>query len=719
MSHLSNLSNRAISAERPRIVRWALSLVAGIAILLTAFGAASAAAAPTTMVNLGQASSYAAFSGASIANTVSAPGAPHTTIRGDLGVKANAEPSGFPPGVVTGNIRYGGPAEPAHADLSAAYAEIAGRQGGAPLAGALVGVTVTPGLYTITGAASNTGTLTLDGGGNPNAVFVFQVNGALSFAAASQVVLTNGAQASRVFWQVNGAGAVGALGSFAGTLIAKDAVAMGNGTLVNGRAFARDGAMTLDNNQFYGGPPIVTIDGGSSAQTTDSSPTITGTTDVEAPSTVSVTIAGQTLAATPSGGVWSVDPGVLPNGTYPVVASVMDAAGNQGSGTQQLTIDTVLPLIALDGGASVSTNDPTPTIAGTSDADEDTVVRVTVGSQNLRALTDAAGSWNVRSGTLTDGPHAVTAAASDLAGNESTASQTITVDTTAPSLTITGGASALTSDSTPVISGMAGVAAGRTVTVTVANDVLTGSVGAGGAWSVTASTLSDGPHRIAVWVEDSAGNRAETTQTLTVDTVAPKVTITGGANARTTRTDPTIAGTSDAAPGSTVHVSVAGKSMTALLQANGSWNTNAGRVGNGTWTVKASVQDPAGNLGTASQTLIIGPASGVVPNPDPTDDRPVITRLTVTPKKARSLLRVKPAIKVSITEAAKVAFRITRKSTKAKRFKTTVPAGTSTVRIPKKIRKTLKPGSYRLTAMATDSAGQSSASMKTSFKLVR
>ena len=66
------------------------------------------------------------------------------------------------------------------------------------------------------------------------------------------------------------------------------------------------GALTLDNNQFYSAPPAVAIDGGSTAYTTNTTPTISGTTDVEAPGHVTVTVNGQTLTATPSGGTWSV-----------------------------------------------------------------------------------------------------------------------------------------------------------------------------------------------------------------------------------------------------------------------------------------------------------------------------------------------------------------------------------------------------------------------------
>lgn len=90
------------------------ALAAGL--LIAGFGPAapSAVAASTTIVELGQASSYAVLSGASVANTVNATGAPHTTLRGDLGVSASAQPTGFPPGIVTGTTRVGNTAVQAH-----------------------------------------------------------------------------------------------------------------------------------------------------------------------------------------------------------------------------------------------------------------------------------------------------------------------------------------------------------------------------------------------------------------------------------------------------------------------------------------------------------------------------------------------------------------------------------------------------------------------------
>jgi len=592
---------------------WARALRIGAltgGVLIASLGSTvpSALAGSASTVDLGQASSYAVLSGASVGNTVNADGAPFTTLRGDLGVNAAAQPTGFPPGVVTGTIRVGTTASPAYNDLVTAYNEVAGRTGGTAIAGDLAGLTLTPGLYSAAGAVADTGTVTLDAGGDANAVFVFQIGGALNMAAGANVTLTNGAQASNVFWQVNGAAAIGANATFAGTLMALDAIAVGAGSEVNGRALALNGAISLNSNEFYSAPPTVTITGGTAAITNNSTPTISGTTDLEAPGIVTLTVAGQTLTATPSNGAWSVPSAILADGTYPVVASVIDGAGNTGSATQQLTIDTVAPVVTIDGGPSVTTNDPTPTIAGTTDAAPGTIVDVTVDSQTLTALVQSAGTWNVTPSTLADGTGTVTASVTDPAGNQTTVSQLLTVDTVAPAVTITGGANLLTNDSTPTISGTAAVAAGTTVTVTLADQTLTGLVTAGGVWSVTTAFLSDGPHRVVMSVSDAAGNLASATQTLTVDTVPPVVAITGGATATTSDADPTITGASDAAPGTTVTVAIGGQTLTTLLQPNGTWNATPTALSDGTWLIVASVPDPAGNVGTATQTLTIATA---------------------------------------------------------------------------------------------------------------
>ena len=273
----------------------------------------------------------------------------------------------------------------------------------------------------------------------------------------------------------------------------------------------------------------------------------------------------------------------------------------------------MLPLVAIAGGSVVTTNDPTPTIAGTSDLAPGAVVRVRVDSHSLTALVQSSGgTWNVTPPALVDGTRTVTASVTDPAGNDNTDSQLLTVDTAAPAVTITGGPSALTDDATPAISGTADVAAGTSVTVTLADETLTAPVQSSGAWSVTAAALSDGPHRVVMSVSDAALNAASVTQTLTVDTVAPVIAITGGASARTTDAHPTISGTSDAAPGTIVTVSIAGQTITTLLQANRTWNATPAVVGAGTWPIVASAPDPAGNVGSATQTLTIAADIGAI-----------------------------------------------------------------------------------------------------------
>ena len=182
----------------------------------------------------------------------------------------------------------------------------------------------------------------------------------------------------------------------------------------------------MNNNQFYSSPPTVSIDGGEAAYTRDTSPTITGSTTERAPSTVRVTVNDENLLATPdAGGLWSATPvGLLENATYPIVASVVDGAGNTGSFTQDLEVDTVLPDVTIDGDAAVITNDLTPTISGTTNVAVGELVTLTMvrdipaASFTRTTLVQADGTWNITPNMLTPGEWAVTATVTDPAGNE-------------------------------------------------------------------------------------------------------------------------------------------------------------------------------------------------------------------------------------------------------------------------------------------------------------
>src|SRR5450755_1272134 len=449
---------------------------------------ASASAASTPTVNLGQAASYAVMSGASVTNANTGTTGP-TTVHGDLG--APAQPTGFPPGVVTGTIQVGSADATAYSDFVTAYTEVQNRPPGTTLP-AMAGATLTPGLYTsgaAAGLAAST-TVTLDAGGDPNAVFVFQVNGALSLGAGAQVKLTGGAQASHVFWAVYGGFALGAGGKFAGTAMASTTGGIGVDSVVNGRVFAQ-AAVTMDTDQFYSAPPTVTLTGGAAEDINNSTPTISGSTNVGASGVVTVTVAGQTLTATPADdGSWSVTPKILANATYTVLASTTDGAGNVGTATQQLTIDTVPPLITLTG--PVLTNNPTATISGTTDAAAGTIIDVdveaqtltavvngttiveSVGAQTLTALVQSTGTWNITPAPMGEGTRTVTAAVTDLAGNTSTATEQLTVDTVPPLITLTG--PVLTNNPTPTISGTTDAPSGAVVTVNLADETRPGSV---------------------------------------------------------------------------------------------------------------------------------------------------------------------------------------------------------------------------------------------------
>jgi hypothetical protein len=572
-----------------------------------AFAPGALAATSTTTVNLGTAATYGILSEVSVANSATTA---TTTIRGDLG--SPSAPTGPAP-VVSGNINLGSADSTAATDLNNAYSAVQARTGGTALP-ALAGATLTPGLY-YSGAAASlpaSGVVTLDGQGDPNAVFVIQVNAALSLAASAQVDLIHGAQAANVFWQVSGAFSVGATAQFAGTVLTAGAATIGDGSVVNGRVLAQ-GAVTTDSDEIYGAPLTMTIAGGATVDTNTSLPTISGTTNVGTSGTVTVTVAGQTLTTIPAGnGSWSVDPTILANATYTVLASTTDGAGNVATATQQLTIDTVPPVVTLNGGGTVLTDSQTPTIAGTTDNGTGTTVTVHVGGQILTALVQTGGVWNIAPATLAEGTYTVTASVTDPAGNTGSATQQLTVDITPPTVAITGGATALTNNATPTISGTSSGADGRTVTVTIGAQTLTDTVQSGGAWSVTPTHLSDGSYDVMMSVSDAAGNPAGAAQILTVDTVAPVIAINGGASATSTSADPTITGSTDAAPGSTVTVTLAGQMLTTLVQPSGSFNASAVAVGLGSWPVVVTVSDAAGNVGTASQTLTVSAAAGPV-----------------------------------------------------------------------------------------------------------
>jgi hypothetical protein len=133
--------------------------------------------------------------------------------------------------------------------LNIAYDDAAARRTGVVgVAGDLGGQTLGPGLYKSTSTLAITGDLTLDGRGNPNAVFIFQIASGLTVNSTSGIVLSGGAQASNVFWQVGSSATLGVGSAFKGTILALTSISIATGATLDGRALAQHGAVTLQFN---------------------------------------------------------------------------------------------------------------------------------------------------------------------------------------------------------------------------------------------------------------------------------------------------------------------------------------------------------------------------------------------------------------------------------------------------------------------------------------
>jgi type VI secretion system secreted protein VgrG len=268
-----------------------------------------------------------------------------TALTGDLGVSPGSAVTGFPPGTYSGVKNVANPAS-AGAELNAttAYNNASSRSNCAvAVAGNLGGQTLTPGLYKSTSSlAISSGDLTLSGGGNPNGVFVFQVASALTTTSGRAVILTNGAQAGNVFWQVGSSVTLGTTSKMSGTLISYASITMLNGAHLDGRALARTGDVTLSassivvpsvtSSSTYAvtfteqglttvatNPWSVTLDGAPQSST---SATIVFTVGDGTYSFVVNSVAG--FRATPSSGALTVSGG-------PATKSVTFSAGSSGA----------------------------------------------------------------------------------------------------------------------------------------------------------------------------------------------------------------------------------------------------------------------------------------------------------------------------------------------------------------------------------------------------
>ncbi|WP_049006024.1 Ig-like domain-containing protein, partial [Enterobacter cloacae] len=327
----------------------------------------------------------------------------------------------------------------------------------------------------------------------------------------------------------------------------------------------------------------------------------------------------------------------LTDGTVTLSATITDSAGNSSTQTHDVVVNTASVALtvntlsgddvinAAEAGSSLVINGSSAQFAS------GTQVTVTLNGKSYTATIQSDGSWTTTVpaadvGALADGAsYQVSVSAQDSAGNSASATHSISVDTTAPVVsiaTLSGDdmLNAAEAQQPLTVHGSSSAEAGQTVTVTLGGKTYTATVANDGTWTLDVpaadlAALSQGALTLTASVNDKAGNNGQTTHTLTVDTVAPTVTISTVAdddivNNAEQLAGQTIRGTTTAEQGQTVTVSFNGHSYQATVGADGSWSVFVpGRdflgLSDGDYTITASVNDKAGNPGSATHDVTL------------------------------------------------------------------------------------------------------------------
>ncbi|WP_306822937.1 ice-binding family protein [Streptomyces sp. 5112.2] len=289
--------NIPVAPLRRTLSVWTAAVLAVVISAVVVAVTPTQASALATFVDLGRADSFAVLAGSATTNT--GP----SVITGDVGVSPGTSISGYgPPAVVNGTLHSADTvAQDAQTDLIAAYDDAAGQPSDGALPPDAGGLTLVPGVYTASSTLGLTGTLTLDAQGNPNAVWVFQIGSGLTTASGSRVSLINGASPCNVFWQIGSSATLGTSTAFVGNILAMTSITATTSATIEGRALARNGAVTLDTNTITRPECAAGTTGGTTTAGTTGT-TTAGTTGATTAGTTGTTTTGTTTTGTTTTG---------------------------------------------------------------------------------------------------------------------------------------------------------------------------------------------------------------------------------------------------------------------------------------------------------------------------------------------------------------------------------------------------------------------------------
>ncbi len=467
------------------------------------------------------------------------------------------------------------------------------------------------------------------------------------------------------------------------------------------------------------------------------SQTITGSTGLSG--------AGQTVVATLNGqqytgvvntnGSWSITlpqgaMEALTNGPNSISVVVTDVAGNSANGTANFTVDKTPPTLSvtpLNGNDVINSTvvGLGTTLSGSTSADAASVV-VTINGTSY-AGTVSNGSWSIGLGSgvlsaLANGATSYTVTVTDASGNTTSTVRTVTVDTTAPNVTLDPVTKDNVIDIAELNTGFSLTGKtvpadpGATVTINLNGTTLTGTVGADGSWSIAVSPsvvsgLTNGTYNISVVVTDTAGNASSpVSSTFSVDTTASAIAINpvesdDKISAADIADGLTISGISARIPeGGVVTITLNGVQYTTTVNASGFWQLTvpqaaAAAIADGTTTLTVSAVDVDGNAVSGEHQFTI-----ITHNlPQPTINAPFGDGVL---NQAESLAGGNLSGNTGVTGAGQT---VTVRLDNGALLTATVDAnGNWTLPLTPSQLGALNPGGHTVTVTATDAAGNQS-----------